>query len=797
MAKQYPGHIRLNGEMPEEQALADHCRNTAAYAAQCLQELGLAHTATLAGLLHDAGKARDAFRDYLERAVIRGEAVQRGSVNHSFAACRYLLEQYHNSEELGIQELTAELLAYACGAHHGLFDCIDGKQQRGFAYRLKEGQIDYENTMEHFFAQCISQEEVKRLFQAAQGELTPIIEGIITISEENRNPDHSEGESRFYIGMLERLLLSAVIEGDRRDTAEFMNQVSYPSFPTGEERRKKWRECLDYMEQKLEKFPQDTPIQKARRKISDKCAQFARHEGGVIRLNVPTGGGKTLASLRFALAHAEQWNKSRIILTSSLLSVLDQNAQVIRDFLPDPGMILEHHSNVVQSDDELWEQMVQQWSSPVIITTLVQLLNTLFSGRGSCIRRFHALANAVLVIDEVQTVPNNLLTLFNLAVNFLTEVCGATVVLCSATQPCLECAEHPLLRTPADMVPFDEKLWAVFIRTEIRDAGFLCQEELPALVKSVLEQTDSLLVVCNTKKEAEKLFRSLELPHTACFHLSAAMCMAHRQEVLKRINEELAQKQRKVVCISTQVIEAGVDISFGCVIRLAAGMDSVVQSAGRCNRNGENPQPAPVYIVRCVDENLKMLADIQRSQKATVALLDYFSKSPQALDHNLASDRAICFYYKQLYRSLNLHYQDDLVQGCSVYDLLGSNETYADGNCPYSDQYFLQQAFQTAGKLFTVFQQDTWEVVVPYGAGLQLRTRLIAMSKESTWDYQEIEKLVRQARAYTVSLYAYQKQELERRGAWTELFGGRICVLTDGFYDPETGFTMEQSNWEV
>ena len=208
------------------------------------------------------------------------------------------------------------------------------------------------------------------------------------------------------MGILERLLLSAVMEGDRRDTAEFMQNKCYPD----DIQDNLWHSSIAYMERKLDALDKTSPINKARREISDRCAAFAEKPGGIIQLNVPTGAGKTLASLRYALRHAEKYRKKRIVFTSSLLSVLDQNAKVIRDYLPEQEMILEHHSNVVQPEQvderEEWEMMVEAWRAPVIITTLVQLLNTMFLGRSGNIRRFHALCNAVLVIDEIQTVPN-------------------------------------------------------------------------------------------------------------------------------------------------------------------------------------------------------------------------------------------------------------------------------------------------------------------------------------------------------------------------------------------------------
>lgn len=163
----FPGHIRINGEVPEMQPLGEHSEKTANYAADFLKAMGLAKTAKLAGLLHDTGKAKDAFRDYLIRAVILGQPVRRGSVNHTFAGCRYLLDRYHKSEDIGFSELTAELLAYACGAHHGLFDCIDERRKSGFAHRQTDVDEQYQEAIDNFTEQCASDRELDQLFQAS------------------------------------------------------------------------------------------------------------------------------------------------------------------------------------------------------------------------------------------------------------------------------------------------------------------------------------------------------------------------------------------------------------------------------------------------------------------------------------------------------------------------------------------------------------------------------------------------------------------------------------------------------
>ena len=785
-------HIRQDGV---EQSLREHCAQAAVYAQKAMEGTGLEKTAYLAGLLHDMGKAKQAFSQYL-MAAFEGEELPRGSVNHTFAAVRFLLDRWHTGEEIGYEELTAELLAAAVGSHHGLFDCIDPHRNSGFLYRQSKENIGYEESLENYLSECASLEELDALFRQAVSEITAVMETICALSKQD-DDEEADRETAFYAGMLVRLLTSAVIEGDRKDTAEFMNSVEFPAEEKDLEHF--WKKLLVYMEGKLDQLPRQSPIDQARRRISDACAQAAYAKGGVYRLNVPTGGGKTLSALRYALTHGAVHHKKRIIFTSPLLSILEQNAKVIRDYIGEDGIILEHHSNVIQENREseeterldLW---VQTWDAPIIITTLVQLLNTCFSGKTGAIRRFHSLCSSIIVIDEVQTVPGKLLTMFNLAVNFLSEICGAAIILCSATQPELGKADHPLIREPAELVPWQEELWRPFRRTNITNAGNRRLAEIPELVEQTLRSCQSLLVVCNTKAEARFLFENL--PDCRKFYLSADMCVKHRRKELDALETALREidgSGEKLVCISTQVIEAGVDISFQQVIRLLAGMDSVVQAAGRCNRHGEQPGLADVQVVDCTDENLSCLAEIRMGKDAATSLLTAFAQDPGRFHEDLSGREAIGCYYRELYRSADAGYQDNVVpEHGSMYCLLSDNCKYADENCQTADRFYLRQAFRVAGRLFQVFDENTTEILVPYGAGRDIREKLLAADAgygKKDWD--AIGMLIQQAREYCISVYQHQWNALQEQGAVMSVFDGRIHILSDGYYDEHTGFFVK------
>lgn len=800
---EYYAHIRA--EEPENpQLLTDHCRNTAEYARVALEEVGLAKTAYLAGLLHDMGKFKEEFQTYLQEAT-QGGSVRRGSVNHTFAAVRFLLERYHDAEAWGsYAPLTAEILAYAVGAHHGQFDCVDPQHRSGFSHRLKKEDIGYQEAKENFLRDCAAEVELDTLFRQAVEEIRQTFEHFLAQME----VCPTQEESLFYLGLLARLLLSAVEEGDRRDTAEFMERTVFPRKMNRTERRKQWGELLRKVESQLERLPSETPVQKARREISNQCGRFGQRSGGIFRLNVPTGGGKTLSSLRFALAHGEQWGKSRVLFVSPLLAILEQNAREIRRYVQDDELILEHHSNVVRPRKESeefdrMELLMTTWDAPIIVTTLVQFLNTLFDGRSGAVRRFHALCDSIIVLDEVQTVPSKLLSLFHLTVGFLAGFCGATVVLCSATQPCAQAAEHPIPLSTEDMVPYDPELWKVFERTRIRNMGVKSLEELPRVAEEMLAHTDSLLLICNKKAQAERLYGELDERHLK-FHLSAAMCTTHRTEVLERLKRALRDSARggkKVVCVSTQVMEAGVDISFGSVIRLSAGMDSVVQAAGRCNRNGEGNGLGEVGIVTCAGEDLGHLEDIRRAKAATLRLLTEYERVPEKFDGALNSERAIEYYYRTLYeKEIPGGVQDGPVEvdgrKTTLLALLAENQSFCDTAFGDDFQNFsLRQAFRTAGAEFQVFDSKEMEVLVPYGRGRDVITEL--GGERVRYDYARLEELIEEAKGYTVSLYEWQRRKLEQEGALIPLCDGAVVALQEGYYDEEVGLKtrMESSGF--
>lgn len=777
----------INKETNKIQTCTDHCRKTAEYAADDLKEIGLKKTAYLAGLLHDCGKFTPEFNEYIQKAA-DGISVKKGSVIHTFAGVNYLMNKYHTADIPGFQELAAELISFSIGSHHGLFDCISEDSRNGFEHRLKK-QPDYEKkAILNFTNECAKEREIDDLFAEACQEIAGMYSKFLQLPEIK-----NDGECQFYAGMMARLLTSAVINGDRKDTAEFMSGTDFSKSIPGNEQT--WMEAHSALEQYISSFPSDSDIQKARSELSEYCRIFANRPSNIYRLNLPTGAGKTLSGLRYALTHAANYRKKRIFYIAPLISILDQNARIIRDAVDNEDLVLEHHSNVIIDEDQeekldRYQLLAETWDAPIIVTTLVQFMNTMFSGKTSCIRRMKSLCSSVIIIDEVQTVPTNMLTLFNLALNFLSVACNADILLCSATQPCLEEAAHPIRLSTEEAVPEDkwDEYLQIFKRTEIIDGGRMRLED--GIIPFILKLTDkypSVLAVCNTKSEASSIFKILrEQTEIPCYHLSSGMCMAHRRKILYQMENDLKQGKR-LICISTQVIEAGVDISFAAGIRVTAGLDSIIQTAGRINRNGECSEPAPVYVIGFIGEKLDSLREIREARDASYELLAEYDNDPTIFQNDLSSKESADFYYKTLYKCMKIGQQDfPLSKKSSLFDLLSENKIAVQFvKTEEKGRYFMHQSFAEAGKLFKVMDEDTETLLVPYGNGLEIIGEL--SSGEAEFNYAYRKELLRNAKEFSVNVYKYQLDKLEKAEAIRKICDGSVLVLcNEAFYDSES-----------
>lgn len=780
----FPAHIRIDKSGISVQTVAQHCFNTAEYAMENTAKIGFGNMAYLAGIYHDIGKYTEKFHQYIDKAS-RNESVKKGSVNHSFAGVRYVLEKYHNDKISCEKDYLAELIAYVIGSHHGLFDIVDKDSKNGFVYRLQKEDIDYEEAKENYLKILSSDNDFEDKWMASVDEIKKFFNNIVTLTKSGK-------EFTFYWSMLTRLILSAVIDGDRRDTAEFLTNTVVKNDITNSF----WSDNIKYFNYKLNMLSANNESQmtKCRQKISDLCYEASFKESGIYRLNVPTGGGKTLSSLRFALNHAEKWRKSRIIYVMPLLSIIEQNASVIKSFIKDDRCVLEHHSNVLDEeafDDYSYEKekrklCIESWNSPIIITTLVQFLYTLFKSKTSSIRRMHALSNSIIIIDEVQSIPVKMLSLFNLACNFLTKVCGVTLLLCSATQPCFENVEHGMHKGIQNLIEIPQDILDIFKRTQLVDKGRMSHESFIDFVDELIINVNSLLIICNTKNEAKKVFESLRERNmdTLLTHLSAGMCIEHREKTIDLLRSNLAEKKGKIICVSTQVIEAGVDVSFESVIRFQAGMDSIIQAAGRCNRHAELRDVANVYIVDYQDENIDKMKEMLWAKLATQELL-YYKENYS----DLTSDNAIAAYYRFFYKNIVSDYQNFTVnEGESIFKMLSDNSIFSQHD-KSQGKYFMNQAFKEAGDKFDVFKSDTVDVIVPYGNGNEIITELL--SEEAKYSIGYIKDIIKKAGRCSVAVFRYQLEELRNKKAITMIQSQGVYFLAQEFYDDDMGIISE------
>lgn len=459
--------------------------------------------------------------------------------------------------------------------------------------------------------------------------------------------------------------------------------------------------------------------------------------------------------------------------------------------------MLEHHANLTpDKETETQRLMAENWDAPIVFTTSVQLLNALFKGDTRSARRMHRLAKAVIVFDEIQTLPIKTVHLFNKAMNNLTTTCGCSVVLCTATQPLLHTVDEQKgriqLSNDGEIMPDVSSLFEELERVEIidkRQTGGLSEEQIAELVKEELSRTGSVLTIVNTKKSARDLFILCKSINARVFHLSTNQCAQHRLEKIDMIRE-LAHpaSNTPVICISTQLIEAGVDVDFGSVIRYVAGLDSIAQAAGRCNRSGKRKNKGRVLIVNPAKEAVDMLPEIRVGKEIAERVLNEFEEDAASFSHSLLSPQAIGRFFDYYFysRSGEMDYpvSRNNAQDDTLLRMLSTNckalRIYKNCSLP------LVQSFATAGMLFQVIDSPTQGVIVPHGEGENIVAELCASS-----DIGREKDLLRKAQRYTVNCHENTLRKLYAADAVIDIQGSGILYLLPEYYSAESGLSEQ------
>lgn len=780
-------------------------------------KIGVAHLVGMAGLLHDIGKFTPAFKQYIQLASIDPKhAPKRGSVDHSTAGGRWLYRRYHKKSLLPEDKAAAEWIANCVISHHqGLRDYLAPEAETPFLERVarkKDGMEEYDLAVEAFI-NTWTEEELDCYFADATKELKQALQ---IIKSNKLKPIASS--------LLIKYMFSCLIDADRTNTREF-EENRYEGWTR--DNKTFFIRSYELLMQKLHQMNQgemaNKPINQLRRKMSEQCEEFALKPSGVYTLSIPTGGGKTLASLRYALKHAMEYGKERIIYIVPYTTIIEQNAKEVRKILDDEDNILEHHSNVIEdfdynqndprqkADYQLKKERLSlardNWECPIIFTTMVQFLNTFYAKGTRNVRRLHRLSNAVLIFDEVQSVPPKCVSLFNAALNFLQTFGRSSLILCTATQPALDFVKHKLMMPEQaeiirELGDVTRHFKRVELSNQITEDGWKT-EELADFVRGRMGELNSVLVILNTKAAVRKLYTYLKGEawvrdeQIILHHLSTGMCAAHRKEELEEIKTALHATQ-PVICISTQLIEAGVDISFQCVIRSIAGLDSIAQAAGRCNRHAEADM-RQVYVIRSAEENLSKLPEIKIGADISAQLFREEEDDPERFSNGLLSPRAMETYFQYYFKKIEnqLDYQVPQLSN-NLFDLLNFNKAYYEDYCRThgkAPEIMSRPAFATVEQYFEVIANRTVSVLVPY----KKEGQELILDLNGELEPEELGNLLRKAQQYVINLYEHEKMRLEREGIIIPLLHGHVWALREDAYSKEFGIDPSGeggSGWE-
>lgn len=701
----YPRSSFLAHRTPDgrEQTVAEHLRRTAEQAACDASFFGAETLAKLAGLTHDLGKYSLEFQERLQ-----GKAQ---TVDHSTAGMAECCKQGAISVALAV-----------AGHHAGLPD--GGGQGDGPDASTLLGRI------------CRAQMGKLPSYEAWQREISlPKVEDPL--------PKMEKKEGIFFT----RMLFSCLVDGDYTDTAAFMDRVD--SHPPADSIEELWLRLQAYI---APWFPPKGKLNTQRCAVLEQCqSQGEACPPGLFTLTVPTGGGKTVSSLAFALAHAKSQGLRRVVYVIPYTSIIEQTAQTFRNILGEEN-VLEHHSQVetITSSETSteWDRACETWDKPVIVTTAVQFFESLFSCRPTQCRKLHNLAKSVIIFDEAQMLPLPYLRPCVWAISQLVKGYGASAVLCTATQPALEPLFREFLpgKILTEICPASAIVPDIFRRVTFRREGKLTT---PVLSQQLQEHTQALCIV-NSRKIAQDVYHSLHGEGNYC--LSTLLVPAHRRKLLEEIRRRLREGLHCRV-ISTSLIEAGVDVDFPTVYRELCGLDSLLQAAGRCNREGK--RPFTESVVTLFQSENKVPALFETATDCAKEILDQHE--------DFSTAQAIHAYFSLLlYR-----------RGTAAQDTQGILSLMEREPFP----------FRKIAENFHLIDSPTRTIYIPLEAGEALIQRLRMGEKNR--------QLFRSLGQYGVPVYEPHLQALEMAGALEHLEGNLLVLRDLTLYSEETGLALD------
>ena len=696
------------------QTTDEHNEGVARLATAFADVFGFGDFGKVIGLLHDKGKEQALWQKYIQGVTgYNNEYIHiRSGPPHAYVGAVIAQKVYPQ-----IAPFIAQPIA---GHHRGLYDYCD----------------------------CI--EETKR-----------DVPKDVTIDEAipYQLPQLSKGE-KYDLHHIIRMLFSCLVDADSLDTEAFMNpeQAKLRGSHTS------MHELLAKLERHLltlKSDAADTEVNRIRNYVQEQCVKESQGEIGFYSLTVPTGGGKTLASVLWALHHAVENNLQRIIIAIPYTSIIVQTAATLKTIFGEEN-VLEHHSNVHPKEDEdkeLLERLqlaTENWDYPIIVTTNVQLFESLFSNKRSDCRKLHNIVNSVIILDEVQTLPMGFYKPIVHTLDTLHRIFGVSVLFTTASQPILngrmECSDYresfDALQGIHEIIPAEAQLHDKLRRVSL---SFIEETMSFDVIATELARHDKVLCIVNTRKDTKEIYDRLP-KDGICLHLSRMMCPAHVAATISTIKEVLQNNETTPIrVIATQLIEAGVDIDFPVVFRQEAGLDSILQAAGRCNREGKSAL-CTTYVFSLAKEHTLPPGFITQSNNARKAMGEY---------HDWFSPEAMKSYFYQLHSRLD------------TFDKKQMEALLYKTNCE----------FEEAAKQFHLVDDNTISVIINWKGSMALYQQLLSQGPS----YSLLKKLAQ----YSVSIRKRDFDKLREIGAIEEPYENIYAITAPHFYHPETGLTMD------
>jgi CRISPR-associated endonuclease/helicase Cas3 len=726
------GHSHPERDIEEWQLLFDHLQNVAERAKEFAAPFQSGDWAYNAGLLHDLGKIDDSFQRYLLNANSLDDSeygtAPKGRVNHSSAGAAYAEESF---------KTMGRIFSYMVAGHHaGLADyhsCNTGRA--ALTERLKEG---------------------KKNLDDIRSQLAWIEDRLI---RELTLPSFVKPEN---IHLWIRMLFSALVDADYLDTEAYMDGKK------GESRAKfapltTLKSAFNlYMNKKM-KDAAPSEVNTIRREVFDACVKAGEWAPGLFSLTVPTGGGKTLSATAFALEHAIKHHKDRIIYVIPYTSIIEQTAKTLAEIFG-ASNVIEHHSNLdPKKETQRARLATENWDAPLVITTNVQFFESLYAAKPGRCRKLHRIANSVVILDEAQLLPPKLLSPCVDVMAELTKNYGVTLLFSTATQPFLsdKSITTVAMETPREIVPDPPALYKRLQRT-----CFHIPTEYKAVqweeLASKLKKHPQVLCVVNTRRDCYDLFK---LMPEGTIHLSALMCGEHRTKVIETIKEQLKEGQPLRV-ISTQLVEAGVDIDFPVVYRAFAGLDSIAQAAGRCNREGmlnAKGELGQVYVFAPPKQSPPGL--LRKGEDTTRTLI-------HLPDFDLHDPRIFTAYFKHFCANINTTGKTE------YYEMLVRDVNPG-----------IEIEFRTASEEFKIIDETTRPVFVRYGNSKELieQLRIVGPKRE----------LMRKLQRFTVALNMYTIETMRKCGLIEEIEPGFLVQTLPSLYSDTVGLDVFNENLPI